>query len=103
MRSASAAFSPPSARELAAGYDAVINTVPARIAEPCDLPRGAIYIELASPPHGIDTDAARAAGIDVRLASGLPGKYAPASAAALIADCVRRRLGAETEEGGGAT
>ena len=90
----------PLGREFLSSFDAVLNTVPARVVPVDALSRGALYIELASPPYGVDIEAAREAGVDVRLASGLPGKYAPSSAARIIADCVIRELGGM--RGGGA-
>ncbi len=86
-------------RELASGYDAVINTVPDRVVSPGALPPGALYIELASAPHGVDLEAAAKDGVNVRLASSLPGKYAPESAAALICNTVRGQLPPEAEGG----
>ncbi len=90
----------PLGREFLSSFDAVLNTVPARVVPVDALSRGALYIELASPPYGVDIEAAKAVGVDVRLASGLPGKYAPVSAARIIADCVIRELGGM--KGGGA-
>jgi len=65
------------------GYDAAVNTVPARIFDREALRRfGPIpLIELASAPYGFDPEAARALGNPVRLAAGVPGAYAPAAAA----------------------
>lgn len=69
----------------------VFNTVPAVVfgaAELSALPRRTPLIELASPPGGIDREAASA--LDLRLipAPGLPGKTAPRSAARYLRDAV---------------
>ncbi len=72
------------------GVDAVINTIPARVLP--DMPKGVFIIDLASAPYGIGEYEADAAGARLLRAGGLPGKYAPESAAALLADVVRRRM-----------
>lgn len=82
-------------RAYASGYDAIINTIPRRIITGCTLdaiPENTLLIDLASAPFGFDTEEARSRGINAHRASALPGKYAPESAAALIAECVVRRL-----------
>lgn len=75
--------------ETIGGFDAVFNTVPARITD-CALlagtKRGALLIELASRPYGLDPADAEEAGRKVILASGLPGKVAPRSAGIAVAD-----------------
>lgn len=67
-------------------WDLVINTVPAPILTKSVLEKfgGAPILELASPPGGVDLPAARALGISVLSAPGLPGKAAPATAADII-------------------
>lgn len=69
-----------------AGYDAVVNTVPAVVfgAEEIAAFGGAALFELASPPYGFDRAAAEELGKRVVLASGLPGKCAPESAAEAV-------------------
>ena len=69
-----------------AGYDAVVNTVPAVLfgAEEIAAFGGAALIELASPPYGFDLAAAEEMGKRVLAASGLPGKCAPESAAEAV-------------------
>lgn len=52
------------------------------------LPRGALVIDLASLPGGTDFDAAEALGIRAEHALALPGKCAPDTAGALIAQTV---------------
>lgn len=70
----------------AAGYDAVVNTVPAVLfgAEEIAAFGGAALIELASPPYGFDLAAAEEMGKRIHLSSGLPGKCAPESAAEAV-------------------
>lgn len=63
--------------------DFIFNTVPARIMptwmkEP--MQPGTIYMELASPPYGMDPDAA-SDHIVYALEAGLPGKISPLAAA----------------------
>ena len=73
------------------GADAVINTIPARVLPA--MPKGILIIDLASAPYGIGEYEAETVGARLIRAGGLPGKYAPESAASLIADVVRRRIG----------
>lgn len=64
--------------------DLIVNTVPFPLLTKELLPfvsKDALLLELASPPYGIDIDAARALGLTVMLESGLPGRYCPYSAA----------------------
>jgi dipicolinate synthase subunit A len=72
---------------VAGELDLVVNTVPARAladALLCCLPGDALLLELASPPGGFDPLLAQNIGLRALAAPGLPGKSAPASAAALI-------------------
>ena len=71
-------------------YDVIFNTVPARIftRDITDRTRTNYYIELASAPFGIESQAVWGAGTKVIRASGLPGKVLPVSAGRLIADAV---------------
>ena len=68
-------------------YDLVINTVPARILgreELAALKPGALVIDLASKPGGVDFDAAARLGVRVIWALSLPGKVAPVSSGGYI-------------------
>ena len=72
-------------------HDTVINTIPAPVLPRKmleKLPRGALVIDLASLPGGTDFDAAEALGIRAEHALALPGKCAPDTAGALIAQTV---------------
>ena len=83
------------ARHLASGYDCIINTVPVEVIGVRDInfiPEGTLIIDLASAPYGVDIEAARKRGLRLTRAVSLPGKYAPESAAAIIADSVVREL-----------
>lgn len=74
---------------------AAVNTVPSPVLTPDRLrllPRDAFLLELASNPGGIDRQAARALGLRLTAAPGLPGKTAPKSAAAAIADTIYHNL-----------
>ena len=67
-----------------AHVDLIVNTVPFPLLTKellSFVPKHAPLLELASPPYGIDIDAARALGLTVMVESGLPGRYCPYSAA----------------------
>ena len=79
--------------------DVLFNTVPARVlgAEAlARIGRDALLLELASAPYGADIDEAVRMGINLRLESGLPGRYAPNEAGEALFETVQRSLtGAE--------
>jgi dipicolinate synthase subunit A len=50
----------------------------------------ALIIDLASPPYGVDIDAARACGVKAWREPGLPGRYCPENAARAIYDALVR-------------
>ena len=69
----------------------VVNTVPAQILhreQLAALPAGTLLMELASSPGGFDADSAAVLGLQVLPAGGLPGKFAPESAANAIAETI---------------
>ena len=71
--------------------DAVVNTVPAPVLgerELALLPRGALCLDLASAPGGVDLEAAAGLGVRAFAAPGLPGRTAPESAACYVRDAV---------------
>ena len=73
------------------GYDLVVNTAPARVLgveELSALKEGALVIDLASKPGGVDLAGAAALGVRVVWALSLPGKVAPVSAGRYIMDTV---------------
>jgi len=72
-------------------FDLIFNTVPALLLDGAKLREtraDCVIIELASPPGGVDTEAARQLGRVVIQAPGLPGKAAPRSAAAAVRDSI---------------
>lgn len=74
-------------RQALVDADVIFNTVPHHVLgqhDLTDIPKGADVMELASPPYGVDMDLARQLGVDVRIESGLPGRYFPKSAAAAM-------------------
>ena len=80
---------------------AVINTAPALVltaSRLIELPAGALVLDLASAPGGVDFDAARAFGIRCVTAPGLPGKWAPEAAARAVYEAIFELLEAETSE-----
>ena len=73
------------------GYDIVYNTVPHRIFDReflLAVDKKTLLVELASVPGGFDICAAQEFGTNISWALSLPGKYAPESAGAIIAECV---------------
>ena len=73
------------------GFDMIINTVPAPVLTEARIALtdpGALRVELASSPGGIDAAAAREQGRRYLGANGLPGKYAPAMAAEILRQAV---------------
>lgn len=72
-------------------YDLVFNTVPAPVLgveELAALKEGALVIDLASRPGGVDMEAAAALGVRVVWALSLPGKVAPVTSGRYIKDTV---------------
>lgn len=69
------------------GYELIVNTVPARVlgeAQLAALREGALVIDLASRPGGVDMDAAQRLGVRAIWALSLPGKVAPVTAGKAI-------------------
>jgi len=76
-------------------YDAVINTVPAKVVDSRWLEkigRGGLVIDLASLPGGVDTEAAERLEVEVVVALSLPGKVAPKTAGEIIKNTVIKML-----------
>lgn len=74
--------------EVLARQEIIFNTVPALVLTRdvlVALDREVLVVDLASPPGGVDYDAAQELGIDAILASGLPGKVAPKTAGQILA------------------
>ena len=73
--------------ECLCGFDLAVNTVPAPVlgaAELGELKEGCLVIDLASLPGGVDLVAAERLGVKAVRALSLPGKTAPATAAAAL-------------------
>ena len=73
----------------------IFNTVPAPVLgarELCAVRDGALVIELASAPGGVDKGAAEKAGVRVITALSLPGRVAPDSAGEIIAETIENIL-----------
>lgn len=72
-------------------YDVIINTIPNMILDEKKLQyvkKGALLIDLASNPGGIDKDETKKQGLKLIHALGLPGKVAPLSSAKFIRDII---------------
>ncbi len=79
-------------------YDIVFNTVPAPVIGRSVLEnakKGALFIDLASKPGGIDFTAAKALGVHALRALSLPGKTSPATAGNIIMQTVLNIIGQE--------
>lgn len=73
------------------GYDLVVNTAPAPVLgaeELSALKEGALVIDLASKPGGVDFAGAAALGVRCIWALSLPGKVAPVTSGRYIMDTV---------------
>ena len=73
------------------GRELVFNTVPARVLDGrtlASVDAGALVVETASAPYGVDFDAARELGVRALREGGIPGRYCPRTAAALILDAI---------------
>lgn len=76
----------------------IFNTVPSPLFSEAvikGIPKGCVFIDLASAPGGIDRIAAEREGVRCIWATALPGKYAPETAGQIIADTARHILCAE--------
>ena len=75
--------------------DIIFNTVPIQILDKnmlILLNKKTLIIDLASAPGGVDFDTAKKLGIKAILASALPGKVAPETAAEYIKNCVYKNV-----------
>ncbi len=83
------AIAPDCPPELLGGFDAVINTAPAPvIADLRAFRDSCILLELASAPGGLDAACAEDCGLELSVLRGLPGRYAPESAARAVHEAV---------------
>ncbi|MBC8609715.1 Stage V sporulation protein FA [uncultured Ruminococcus sp.] len=82
-------------------FDAVINTVPAKLFdEPLlrKLSKHALLIDLASKPGGVDFEEANRLGIKTIWALSLPGKTAPITSGEIICQTIRNIMKEEQHE-----
>lgn len=71
--------------------DIIFNTIPALVLNKeylNNLRKDTLIIDLASKPGGVDCNRARQLGLNVNHALGLPGKYAPVTAAKTIKETI---------------
>lgn len=84
------------AAEAVIGKEFIFSTPPFMVFERSVLENAdkqSVIIDLASPPYGVDIDAAHELGLVCRRESGLPGRHCPKNAAeAIYAAIVRRGL-----------
>ncbi len=76
-------------------FDIVINTVPSQVINKKAIEnsnRNCIFIEAASAPYGIDSDACALYGRTLIKAFSLPGKTAPKSAGIIIGETIDKQL-----------
>lgn len=74
-----------------AGYDAVVNTVPATVLDRrllSQIDSGCLVLDLASKPGGVDFTAAKELGVRAVWALSLPGQVAPLTAGAAVRDAI---------------
>ena len=74
--------------EVLDAVDLIFSTPPALVLDAellARIPAGAYIVDLASPPYGVDLEAANALGLNAWREPGLPGRYCPRSAARVLA------------------
>ena len=75
--------------------DIIINSVPAMMINAellTRVPSRALILDLASPPGGVDFDAAARMNIKAKLLPGLPGIVAPETAGAILASSIPKLI-----------
>lgn len=76
-------------------FDFVFNTVPHPVfneKEISALKKGALVIDLASFPGGVDKHIAKSNGIHLIIARGLPAKFSPKTAGEIVADTIDKMI-----------
>ena len=76
----------------------IFNTVPARLIPNESLaliPKNCLYVDLASPPGGIDHTTAATVGLQTVWGTALPGKCAPETAGLILGEAIDALLGAD--------
>lgn len=79
-------------------FDFIFNTVPHPVfneKELSSLKKDALLIDLASFPGGVDKHVARAYGIRLIAARGLPAKFSPKTAGEIVADTIDKMIKAK--------
>ena len=82
--------------------DIIFNTVPEILLDKRNMKhirKDTLLIDLASPPYGVDVNAARDFGLKVMFTNSLPGKIAPVTTAGYILETINHII-AENLEGG---
>ena len=75
------------------GHNIVFSTPPAMVVDKAvvkNADKDAVIIDLASPPYGVDLDAAREMGVRAWREPALPGRYCPENAADAIFEALVR-------------
>lgn len=73
----------------------VFNTIPYPLLDLSMLARAredAILIDLSSPPFGMDLDGAKKLGLSAFRENGVPGRYSPETAAAILLEVIEQNL-----------
>lgn len=81
--------------EKIAGFDVIFNTVPALVLtkeQLAGVKKDAVIIDIASRPGGVDYECCRKENIFAKLCLGLPGKYAPKSAAGILMEVIIKTI-----------
>ncbi len=76
-------------------FDFIFNTVPAPVLDEhflANVKKDVTIVDIASKPGGVDFEYCRKHSIDANLCLGLPGKYAPKSAAAILLVIIRKTI-----------
>ncbi|MDD5994109.1 MAG: NAD(P)-dependent oxidoreductase, partial [Clostridiales bacterium] len=76
-------------------YDVIFNTVPAHVLTEKLLKKvkqEVTIIDIASRPGGVDFEFCQKRGIHAKLCLGLPGKYAPKSAAGILMEVIKKTI-----------
>lgn len=75
-------------------FDVVVNTIPAAVFDKSmlDQLKGAMMVEIASPPYGFSMEYARTLNPDSVLLPGIPGKLAVKSAGRILGQYIDQKL-----------
>ena len=82
-------------REHMGTYDVIFNTVPALVLTEeflAEVRPDTRIIDIASRPGGVDFEYCQNRGLHAKLCLGLPGKYAPKSAAGILMEVIRKTI-----------